>query len=79
MKGLKDLFKPKDERWLILLVGETGIQEHKIPPEEFTAPERIFWKAEAVPDRPEGTLNDVYYLYHKNEDRKVCLYFKHKS
>jgi hypothetical protein len=65
-------------KWLLILVGETGIQEHEIPSEEFKTPERIFWKAEDVADKKEGHVNDVYYLYHKNEERHVCLYFKHK-
>lgn len=65
-------------QWLIILVGEKGIQEHFIPSEEFNTPERIFWKAEETPDKEQGSVNDVYYLYHKNEDRHVCLYFKHK-
>ena len=66
------------QKWLLIMVGENGIQEHFIPSEEFKATERIFWKAEDTPDKKEGTINDVYYLYHKNDERHVCLYFKHK-
>ena len=65
-------------QWLLIIVGELGIREHFVPSEEFKATERIFWKAEDTADKKEGTINDVYYLYHKNDERHVCLYFKHK-
>lgn len=65
-----------EEKYLIILIGETGIRDHFVSAEEFTTPERIFWKAEEVPNKKEGEINDVYVLYHVNKERRVCVYFK---
>lgn len=78
---IKLLFKRKlssPKEWTILMVGEAGITEQTFPAGEFNHPERLFWKAEKVADMPAGTVNDVYYLYHLNETKKIALYFKHK-
>lgn len=79
---IRGLFKKKvyaPSEWTVLMVGEAGITEQEFPGEEFHHPERIFWKAEETPDMPRGTVNDVYYLYHLNKDKKIALYFKHKT
>lgn len=62
--------------WAVILVGEKSIQEQFFNDENFNHPERIYWKAEQMPNTPEGTINDVYYLYHLNRQRKIALYFK---
>lgn len=75
------LFKKKEylpKKWTVIMVGEAGVNEQEFTPEEFQHPERLFWKAEQMPDTPKGTVNDVYYLYHLNKDKKIALYFKHK-
>jgi hypothetical protein len=69
-------FNAPDE-WTLMLVGQQKVYEHNFPTDDFNHPERIFWKAEQMEDTPKGTVNDVYYLYHLNKEKRIALYIKH--
>lgn len=69
-------FNSKDE-WTLMLVGQKEVYEQTFPTDQFFYPERIFWKAEQMPHTPKGTVNDVYYLYKLNKEKRIALYIKH--
>ena len=72
----KKEYTPKE--WTVIMIGETKIIENSFPVDHFNHPERLYAKAEEVPNMPENTVNDVYYLYHLNDIKKIAVYFKHK-
>lgn len=69
-------FNSTDE-WTVLLVGQVDVYNQKFPTDSFQCPERVFWKAEQLPTTPKGTVNDVYYLYHVDKEKRITLYLKH--
>ena len=71
-------FLKKKKLWTVILVGERTISDQEFNDDDFKHPERLYWRAEQLEDTPDGTINDVYYLYHLNRIKKIALYFKHK-
>ena len=64
------------KRWQVFYIGELGVGQLSFSEFNFTPTPIIFMRAEKVPGRPDGQLNDAYNQMKLDEENRIAVYCK---